>query len=126
MPVLRKTVNLTLIGNRLYAQDSVNSAQTLDAGVQGENNAVALAFAIPSDWQGLTVSIVATDEQSVYEEASGTSGTVTLTLPAALLAGTQRLYAHVEGTDGTNTRRTEDCVFRVHPCVAGTIPASEV
>lgn len=121
MSAIRKTLNLALSGNRLIPTDSVTNISTYDAGVQGENGAVELSFSIPSDWASLSVSIVATASDGTYQTATGT-GTVTLDIPSALLTNPGQLFVHVEGTDGINTRKTEDCILRVHPSAPEITP----
>lgn len=122
MPVLRKTLNLTLSGNRLIPVDG-SGQPDCDAGVQGESGAVTLRFEIPADWADLMVCIVAAASCGVCRSEPG-SGAATLELPGALLAVPGRLFVHAEGTDGANTRKTEDCVFRIHPGALGVRPVS--
>ncbi len=123
MPVLRKTLNLTLSGNTLFPVNESGQPDH-DAGVQGENGAVALRFALPADWQDLSVNLYATAQDGAFDVASDADGAVTLELPGVLLAAPGRLFVHAEGTDGVNTRKTEDCVFRIHPGAQGVRPVS--
>jgi hypothetical protein len=69
MPVLRKTINLTVSGNTLISTDSVTMLSTTDAGVQGENEAVMLHVAVPVDWQTLTVRLRVISESGSYDES---------------------------------------------------------
>jgi len=69
MPILRKTINLAVSGNTLLPTDSVTALPTTDAGIQGENEAVMLHVAVPTDWQGLTVRLQIISESGSYDES---------------------------------------------------------
>lgn len=109
MSVLRKTINLTLSGNHIITTDSVTSVNTTDAGVQGENNAVMLHFAVPTAWNGLVVNMYVTNEHCIYDKATAISGAVDLPIQQAITECHGKLFVHIEGLDGADIRKTADC-----------------
>lgn len=119
MSALRKTINLTLSGNRIITTDSVTSVNTTDAGVQGENNAVLLHFAVPTAWNGLVVNMYVTNEHCVYDKATAVSGAVDLSLQQKITECHGKLFIHVEGLDGADVRKTADCELFISKSVTG-------
>lgn len=74
MPVLRKTINLSLSGNALVAVDSVTLAVTTDAGVKGEDGAVMLHCTIPVDWQDITTKLQVIASDGAFDESVAAVG----------------------------------------------------
>lgn len=123
---IRKTINLTLNGNRLVTTDSATSNPTSDAGIQGENNAVMLHFAIPAAWNGLAVTLYATNEDSIYDSAVAVNGAVDLPLQQAVTECHGKLFVHAEGIDGADVRKTADCELFIKKSVTGEWAAAPI
>lgn len=122
MSVLRKTINLTINGNRLVTTDAATSNPTTDAGVQGENNAVMLHFVVPTDWNDLAVNLYATADDGTVDEAVAVNGVLDMPLQQGLLAHTKKLHIHLEGISGADVRKTADCELRVTESSTGSTP----
>lgn len=126
MSVLRKTINLTLNGNRLVTTDSTTGNSTTDAGIQGENNAVMLHFAVPVDWNGLTVILYVTNEHRVYDKAAAVNGVAELPLQQSITKCHGKLFVHVEGCEGTDVRKTADCELFIKKSMTGGWEAAPI
>lgn len=126
MSVLRKTINLTLNGNRLVTTDSTTGNGTTDAGIQGENNAVMLRFAVPTDWNGLSVNLYAVNDSGVEDMATAVNGIVNMPLQQGLLADTKQLRVHIEGVNGTDVRKTNECILSVKADTTGSVVVEAV
>lgn len=101
MPILRKTINLTVDANdRLVAIDAATGNPTSDGGISGENNAVKLVFTVPSSWNdlGVTLYVIATD--GTYDCAVASNGSATLLIKQAMTLFKQ-IIIRVVGTDAS-------------------------
>jgi hypothetical protein len=103
MPVLRNTITLVVSGNTLIPSST-------DAGVQGENGAVNLHVAIPSDWQDLTVKLRVINLNGDYDEANPSGTTIDLPLRYGITSAGGRLTVSLIGIDSSSeVRKSADC-----------------
>lgn len=110
MPVLRKTINLTVNGNTLVATDSVTGLATTDAGVQGEDGAVSFHVAVPSDWQDITTKLQIISQSGGYDESgAAVGGTIDMLLRQGVTLSPGRITVRLAGTTTSGVRKTADC-----------------
>jgi hypothetical protein len=110
MPVLRKTINLTVSGNTLLATDSVTSLSTSDAGVQGEDEAVLFNVTVPTDWQDLSVRLKVMSQDGGYDLSDlPVANVITMPLRQGLTMASGRLTVSLIGSTTAGVRKSVDC-----------------
>jgi hypothetical protein len=110
MPVLRKTINLTVSGNTLLAADSVTSLSTSDAGVQGEDEAVLFHVAVPTDWQDLSVRLKVMSQDGGYDLSDlPVANAISMPLRQGLTMASGRLTVSLIGSTTAGVRKSADC-----------------
>jgi hypothetical protein len=110
MPVLRKTINLTVSGNTLLATDSVTSLSTSDAGVQGEDEAVLFHVVVPTDWQDLSVRLKVMSQDGGYDLSDlPVSNVISMPLRQGLTMASGRLTVSLIGSTTVGVRKSADC-----------------
>jgi microcystin-dependent protein len=110
MPVLRKTINLTVSGNALIATDSVTGLATNDAGVQGEDEAILFHVAIPTDWQDLSVRLKIISQDGGYDFSDlPVTNVISMPLKQGLTMCSGRLTVSLIGSTASGIRKSVDC-----------------
>lgn len=109
MPIKRKTINLSVDGEKLVAMDPETGNPVSSAGCQGEDGAVWLHADIPDDWSDLRVRL-----QII--SASGTCDISGLPLSGAIdmplrknITVPGRLKIALTGSSQDGVRRTAEC-----------------
>jgi len=110
MPVLRKTINLTVSGNTLLATDSITNLSTSDAGVQGEDEAILFNVTVPTDWQDLSVRLKVMSQDGGYDLSDlPVANIISMPLRQGLTMASGRLTVSLIGSTTVGVRKSADC-----------------
>ena len=126
MPIKRKTINLCVIDNAMFATDEATNSPCTEAGVSGEDCAVWLHVQIPSDWQNINCVLQVLASNGKYD-VSGVPMLNVIDMPlrqGVLVPGS--LTVTLIGSDVSGIRKTVDCkTLRVTPsavCITQIVP----
>lgn len=127
MPILKRTIDLLILGDEIKAVDEKTGLECSDAGIEGEDSAVILKAKLPEEWTDLATRISVTASDGTVE-LSGLAENGEIILPlTARMTVPGKLLITLSGSSQEGIKRT--ALFdglEIKPAATPTDPIKEL